>query len=61
MEDQRLLGKIKQFWLENGCTYGYRNITINLKSDGETGGKSRVHRLMREASIREFIVDRPES
>ncbi len=51
-EDQRLLGKIKQFWLESGCTYGYRNITIDLKSDGETCGKNRVHRLMRQANIR---------
>ncbi len=51
-DDNRLLGKIKQFWLESGCTYGYRNITIDLKSDGETCGKNRVHRLMREASIR---------
>jgi putative transposase len=22
-DDNRLLGKIKQFWLESGCTYGY--------------------------------------
>lgn len=31
-EDQRLLGKIKQFWLESGCVYGYRNITWTLKT-----------------------------
>lgn len=23
-EDQRLAVKIKQFWLESGCVYGYR-------------------------------------
>ena len=51
-DDHRLLGKIKQFWLESGCTYGYRNITIDLKSDGETCGKNRVYRLMRQANIR---------
>ena len=51
-DDNRLLGKIKQFWLESGCTYGYRNITIDLKSDGETCGKNRVYRLMRQANIR---------
>ncbi|MDC8829548.1 IS3 family transposase [Alteromonas sp. chi3] len=51
-EDQRLLGKINQFWLERGCTYGYPNTTIEFKSDGETCGKNHVHRLMREASIR---------
>ena len=51
-EDQRLLGKIKQFWLESGCSDGYWNITIDLKCDGETCGKNRVHRIMQEASIR---------
>lgn len=55
-EDRRLLGKIKQFWLESGCTYGYRNITIDLKSDGETCGKNGVHRLMLEASIQDSKV-----
>jgi putative transposase len=25
-EDDRLLGLIKQFWLESGCVYGYRKI-----------------------------------
>lgn len=51
-EDQRLLGKIKQFWLESGCVYGYRNITIDLKSDGESCGKNRVYRLMKSANIK---------
>lgn len=52
VEDQRLLGKIKQFWLESGCTYGYRNITIDLKNDGETCGKNHVHRLMQLNKIK---------
>jgi len=52
IEDNRLLGKIKQFWLESGCTYGYRNITIDLKNDGETCGKNRIHRIMRINNIR---------
>ncbi|WP_221274519.1 IS3 family transposase [Thaumasiovibrio subtropicus] len=51
-EDQRLLGKIKQFWLESGCVYGYRNITIDLRSDGESCGKNRVYRLMKQANIK---------
>nr|WP_246261485.1 hypothetical protein [Alteromonas ponticola] len=38
-DDNRLLGKSTQFWLESGCTYVYRNITIDLKSVGETCGK----------------------
>ncbi|MGR5488139.1 IS3 family transposase, partial [Vibrio alfacsensis] len=51
-EDQRLLGKIKQFWLESGCVYGYRNITIDLKGDGESCGKNRVYRLMKQANLK---------
>jgi len=27
IEDKRLLGQIKQFWIESGFSYGYRNIT----------------------------------
>ena len=50
-EDQRLQNKIRQFWMESGCNYGYRNITLNLKSDGETCGKNRVLRLMRGLNI----------
>jgi putative transposase len=46
-EDRRQAAKIKQFWLERGCFYGYRNITIDLKRGGERCGKNRVHRIMR--------------
>lgn len=52
IEDKRLAGKIKQFWLESGCTYGYRNITVDLKSDGETCGKNRVLRIMQTEGIK---------
>ena len=51
-EDQRLAGKIKQFWLESGCVYGYRNITIDLKRDGESCGKNKVLRVMQGEGIR---------
>ena len=30
LEDERLLGKIKQFWMESGFVYGYRNLTLDL-------------------------------
>lgn len=50
-EDKRLLGKIKQFWLESGCAYGYRNICRDLKDHGESVGKNRVHRVMKMAGI----------
>ena len=51
-EDQRLSGKIKQSWLESGCAYGYRNITRDLKAQGESCGKNRVYRIMRAFNIR---------
>lgn len=50
-EDQRLLLKIKESWMESGFVYGYRNITCDLKDDGETCGKNRVHRIMQEHGI----------
>ena len=50
-EDERLLVKIKQCWLESGFAYGYRNITKDLKDLGESCGKNRVNRIMRQAGI----------
>ena len=50
-EDQRLSTKIKQFWMESGCNYGYRNIALDLEEVGETCGKNRVLRLMRGLNI----------
>ena len=29
VEDARVLGLIKQAWLESGCVYGYRKIHVN--------------------------------
>ena len=52
IEDNRLLGHIKQFWMESGFVYGYRNITIDLKDHGETCGQNKVYRIMRAANIR---------
>jgi len=50
-EDKRLLTKIKQFWMESGCSYGYRNVTRDLKYDGESCGQNRVYRIMRNAGL----------
>ena len=50
-EDERLFCKIKQFWSESGFVYGYRNITKDMKDDGELVGKNRVHRIMRAKGI----------
>ena len=51
-EDGRLLGLIKQFWLESGSVYGYRKISADLRDLGETCGKHRVARLMQCEGLR---------
>jgi len=51
IEDKRLLSQIKQFWIESGLNYGYRNVTRDMKAFGYTCGNNRVHRIMREAGI----------
>ena len=51
IEDRRLLGQVKQYWIESGFAYGYRNITLDLKDHGETCGKNRVYRIMQRAGI----------
>lgn len=50
-EDKHFLGQIKQFWLESGCAYGYRNIHRDLKDVGESIGKNRVYRIMKQERI----------
>jgi len=54
-DDDRLLGFIKQFWLESDCVYGYRKIFKDLRETGETCGKNRVTRLMKQASLKAQI------
>ena len=49
--DQRLVGLIKQSWLESGGVYGYRKITADLRDLGERCGKHRVYRLMRTEGL----------
>ncbi|HHD2904678.1 TPA: IS3 family transposase, partial [Enterobacter kobei] len=50
--DLRLTGKIKQFWLESGCVYGYRKIHLDLRDTGQQCGVNRVWRLMKRAGIK---------
>jgi putative transposase len=52
MEDRRLLGHIKQSWLESGAVYGYRKVSDDLRDLGEQCGINRVHRIMRAAGLR---------
>jgi putative transposase len=52
VENQRLTGLIKQFWLESGGIYGYRKIYSDLRDYGESCGVNRVYRLMRTAGLK---------
>ena len=52
IEDQRLLGHIKQSWLESGTVYGYRKVHDDLRDLGEHCGLNRVYRLMKSESLR---------
>lgn len=52
IEDQRLLGQVRQSWLESGSVYGYRKVWQDLRELGEGCGINRVHRLMRQEHLR---------
>jgi putative transposase len=52
LEDGRLIGHIKHAWLESGSVYGYRKVTDDLRELGESCGKHRVYRLMKQEKLR---------
>lgn len=52
LSDRRLLGKIKQAWLESGSVYGYRKVLRDMRELGEDCGKHRIYRLMRAEGLR---------
>lgn len=51
-KDRRLLGHIKQSWLESGAVHGYRKIFDDLHELGERCSINRVYRLMRSEGNR---------
>ena len=51
VEDQRLLGRIREVHAANYEAYGYRRMWIALKRSGEQVGRGRVQRLMRTHGI----------
>ncbi len=55
IEDRRLMGHIKQSWIESGTVYGYRKVYDDLRELGEHCGRNRVHRLMKSESLRAQI------
>jgi putative transposase len=51
MDDQRLLGLIRASYTASGGVYGSPRIFLDLREVGETCGKNRVARIMRENRI----------
>lgn len=51
-DDARLLGLIKQSWLESGTVYGYRKVCADLRDLGERCGRHRVARLMHAEGLK---------
>jgi hypothetical protein len=52
LANPRLLPKLKQVWLESGCVYGYRKITLDIRDLGEGCGKHRVYGLLKREGLR---------
>lgn len=50
--NQRLIGLIKQFWLESGGVYVYRKVHSDLRDVGEKCCVNRVYRLMRYEGLK---------
>lgn len=51
-DDQRLLGLLKQAWLESGGVYGYCKLALDMRDLGEHCGKHRVARLLKLEGLR---------
>lgn len=52
VDDRRLLGLLKQAWLESGGVYGYRKLTLDMRDLGESCSRHRVARLLRTDGIK---------
>jgi len=55
-QDTLLIKKIRQVHMDSRRTYGYPRIHAELKDSGETCGKHRVYRLMRENGIQAHMA-----
>jgi len=49
--DERLTGRIRQVHKDSWEAYGYRRVHAQLVREGETAGRDRVARLMRQAGV----------
>jgi len=52
IEDQRLLGRVREVHEANYECYGYRRVHAQLVREGECAGRDRIARLMRSEGIR---------
>ena len=52
VEDERLVGQIRQVHQDSRQTYGSPRVHAALKQQGEQAGKRRIERLMRQRGIR---------
>jgi len=52
IEDERLTERIRTVQTENFECYGYRRVWHQLRREGETAGRDRIARLMRQGGIR---------
>lgn len=52
IEDERLLGQIRDSYVASGGVYGYRRVLGDLREAGETCGKHRVAKIMRANRIK---------
>lgn len=50
-EDRRLRGKPREIFRQSGRTYGSPRVAVALRAQGESCGKNRVARLMREEGL----------
>ena len=51
-DDRRLLGLLKQAWLESGGVYGYRKLTLDMRDLGESCSRHRVAKLLRHEGLK---------
>ena len=51
IEDERLLGLIRESYIASGGVYGSPRVFADLRESGETCGKHRIERIMRHNKI----------
>ena len=54
-DDRRLMGSLKQAWLESGCVNGYHKLHDDLRSLGETCSPNKIARLTGLSVIKAHI------